>query len=91
MQERATSAILSPRPAVEEAMDRPGQDPAEDESPPDATREQAFARWLGPMPRASLSAMVDYGLSDAEIGRYYGLPAATVTRLRAAWRLVSRL
>jgi len=46
---------------------------------------------LGQMPRASLSAMVDYGLSDTEIGRYYGLSSATITRLRTAWRIVTRL
>lgn len=39
---------------------------------------------LGPQPRRSLSAMTDYGLSDAEIGRYYGLKSTSIARLRRA-------
>ncbi|MEI4196847.1 hypothetical protein [Roseovarius sp. E0-M6] len=53
--------------------------------------EDGIAEMLGDMPRASLSAMVDYGLSDSEIGKYYGLSSATIRRLRTAWRIVTRL
>ncbi|GGC21304.1 hypothetical protein GCM10011363_42430 [Marivita lacus] len=37
---------------------------------------------MGPMPRKALTAMVDYGLSDVEISRYYSVPLAAVTSLR---------
>ena len=40
---------------------------------------------LGPMPREALVAMVDYGLSDAEIGRYFGLPHQMITTPREHW------
>lgn len=36
---------------------------------------------LGPMPRATLNALVDYGMSDAEISRYFRLPTDTVSAL----------
>lgn len=42
---------------------------------------------LGPMPAEVLAAMVDYGLSDTEIGRYYGLPDDMIATLRDAWGL----
>jgi hypothetical protein len=42
---------------------------------------------LGPMPAKVLAAMVDYGLSDTEIGRYYDLPDDMVATLRDAWGL----
>jgi hypothetical protein len=42
---------------------------------------------LGPMPAAALAAMVDYGLSDAEIARYYALAPEVVTTLRTYWRI----
>ncbi|MFO7759676.1 MAG: hypothetical protein R6V26_14585 [Roseovarius sp.] len=42
---------------------------------------------LGPMPGEALAAMVDYGLSDAEIARYYGLSSELVATLRAHWRI----
>ncbi|WP_371054927.1 hypothetical protein [Rhodosalinus sp. K401] len=41
-----------------------------------------LARKLGPMPAASLRAMRDYGLADAEIARYYGMTPASVARCR---------
>lgn len=40
------------------------------------------AEALGPMPRAALTAMVDYGLSDVEISQYFKLATDTVTFLR---------
>lgn len=42
---------------------------------------------LGPMPGPTLAAMVDYGLSDAEIACYYGLSPEVITTLRAHWRI----
>jgi len=46
---------------------------------------------LGPMPAKVLTAMVDYGLSDDEIGCYYGLPHGMITALRDYWGIdVSR-
>ncbi len=48
---------------------------------------------LGPMPRATLDAMADYGMSDAEISRYFRISPETVSALRqhysrqaASWR-----
>ena len=72
-------------------MDRRQQYPSTPDGPLNATKVETFERSLGPMPYMSLSAMVNYGLSDAEIGRYYALPAATIIRLRTAWRIISRL
>ena len=40
---------------------------------------------LGPMSAEVLTAMVDYGLSDTEIGRYYNLPHEMITTLREYW------
>lgn len=40
---------------------------------------------LGPMPADVLVAMVDYGLNDTEIGRYYNLPQDMITKLREYW------
>lgn len=37
---------------------------------------------LGPFPVQSLRAMVDYGLNDYEIGRYFDLPPWNTTSLR---------
>lgn len=37
---------------------------------------------FGPMPRETLSAMVDYGLSDADISRYFRISPDTVAALR---------
>jgi len=42
---------------------------------------------LGPMPAEGLAAMVDYGLSDDEIGRYYNLPHELITTLKDYWRI----
>lgn len=40
---------------------------------------------LGPMPAEVLAAMVDYGLSDHEIGRYFKLPHDMIAKLREHW------
>jgi hypothetical protein len=40
---------------------------------------------LGPMPREVLEAMVDYGLNDVEISRYFKLPRDLITILRQHW------
>lgn len=37
---------------------------------------------LGPMPRETLSAMVDYGMNDVEISRYFRISTGTVAALR---------
>lgn len=42
---------------------------------------------LGPMPAEALAAMVDYGLSDAEIGRYFDLSADLIETLRQHWEI----
>jgi hypothetical protein len=42
---------------------------------------------LGPMPSEALSALVDYGLSDSEIGQYLNLPQDMITTLRKHWQL----
>jgi len=39
-------------------------------------------RKLGRFPSKSLRAMLDYGLSDAEIGRYFAVTPSSVGRLR---------
>lgn len=42
---------------------------------------------LGPMPGEALAAMVDYGLSDVEIARYYDLSPELIATLSAHWRI----
>ena len=42
---------------------------------------------LGPLPMRTLTAFVDLGLSDAEIARYFDLPAASIAKLRTIWQL----
>lgn len=42
---------------------------------------------LGPMPRKALGAMVDYGLNDLEIARYFNLDSDTIRGLRHAFGL----
>lgn len=52
-------------------------------------RRDVFSAWvleaLGPMPAQSLRAMIDYGLTDQEIGRYYGLAPETITHLKSTF------
>lgn len=47
-----------------------------------AMRQELIMSKLGPMPDASLRAMTEYGLSDQEIGTYFGLTPSTIRRLR---------
>ncbi len=54
---------------------------------PSITEAFAILDALGPVPSSALAAMVDYGLNDTEIGRYYGLPSEAVAALRAHWRI----
>lgn len=60
----------------------------EDRSPA-LTMEDAYRilEALGPMPAEVLTAMVDYGLSDTEIARYYKLPHEMITTLREYWEI----
>jgi len=53
----------------------------------EASGYHVIAGILGPMPRDSLRAMVDYGLNDAEIARHYGLSRTTIAKLRRDWRI----
>jgi len=48
--------------------------------PPDEHR--LIVGKLGPAPGASLRAMVGYGLSEKEIGRYFGVTPSSVRRLK---------
>lgn len=48
------------------------------------------AQKLGPFAAANLAVFVDLGLSDDEIGRYFGLPSSRVSQLRRAWRIPKR-
>jgi hypothetical protein len=47
--------------------------------------DDRLAGCLGPAPRAALAALVDYGMTDAEIARYHRLAPDLVTQLRAVW------
>ncbi len=50
-------------------------------------RRRRIAETLGSAPRDALKALVDYGLSDHEIARYYRLPRKVVIALREHWGL----
>ena len=52
---------------------------------PERLRNDLIA--LGPLPMRTLTAFVDLGLSDAEIARYFDLPAASIAKLRTIWQL----
>ena len=56
-------------------------------NPLDCERRRRIAETLGVAPRATLSAFVDYGLSDIEIARYHKLPTEIVSELRNHWGL----
>ena len=43
---------------------------------------QDVARRLGPMPEAALRCLIDLGLSNREIARYFGLHVGLIERLR---------
>ncbi|MCC6008798.1 MAG: hypothetical protein JJU40_14125 [Rhodobacteraceae bacterium] len=62
-----------------------------DDHVPDLTMDDVYRvlEALGPMPSEALAAMVDYGLSDAEIGRYFKLPHYMITTLREHWGIAS--
>lgn len=54
-----------------------------DQKPPfDMDEARRVVAALGPMPRETLSAMADYGMSDAEISRYFRISTCTVAALR---------
>ncbi len=59
------------------------------DQPPAFTLDDAYRVLdaLGPMPAETLAAMVDYGLDDAEIARYFDLPRDMIATLRAHWRI----
>lgn len=46
-----------------------------------------YVRTLGPSPRQALETVVDLGLSDADIGRYFNIPHGNVYRLRQIWKI----
>lgn len=48
------------------------------------TQHRLILDKLGPMPQASLSAMSGYGLSEQEIGHYFGITPCSITRLKRA-------
>ena len=58
---------------------------------PDVTMDDAcrVLEAFGPMPGEALAALVDYGLSDAEIGQYFKLPHQVITTLRDHWGIAS--
>ena len=58
---------------------------------PDVTMDDACRVLvaLGPMPGEALAALVDYGLSDAEIGQHFKLPHQVITTLRELWGIAS--
>ena len=49
------------------------------------------AQKLGPFAAASLAVFVDLGLSDDDIGRYFGLSGTCVSQLRQACRIPGRI
>lgn len=51
----------------------------------DQRQRRRIAETLGPSPRAALSALVDYGLTDGDIARYHDLPHNLVADLRVLW------
>ncbi|MCD1627707.1 hypothetical protein K7H22_17015 [Seohaeicola saemankumensis] len=53
----------------------------------DENRRRRIAETLGSLPRAVLSALVDYGLTDEDIAEYHGLPRDLVAELRGTWHI----
>ncbi len=47
------------------------------------------AQKVGPVAATSLEIFVDLGMSDEDIGRYFGLPGPRVSQLRKAWRIAA--
>jgi hypothetical protein len=50
---------------------------------------RASAQKLGPFAAASLAVFVDLGLSDEEIGQYFGLPNSRISQLLRAWQIAA--
>ncbi|MFO8126899.1 hypothetical protein [Yoonia sp.] len=48
---------------------------------------QKYLHVLGPTPKRCLETLADLGLSDSEIGRYFGMPAVFITQLHQIWRI----
>lgn len=48
---------------------------------------QKYLHFFGPMPKRSLEAFADMGLSDAEIGHYYKMPHSVVAEFRKIWKI----
>lgn len=44
-------------------------------------QHRLILRKLGPTPARALAAMKDYGLTDTEIARYYGVTPSTLRRI----------
>jgi hypothetical protein len=49
------------------------------------TRLRQRIRALGPTPRISLEVLVDLGLSDVEIARYFDVSQTCIVSLRKIW------
>ena len=47
-----------------------------------AHQHRIVTKKLGPVPADSLQAMTDYGLTNREIARYFGLSVSSVSRLK---------
>lgn len=47
------------------------------------------AQKLGPYAATSLAVFVDLGLSDKEIGRYFGLPSSRIRQLCRTWQIAA--
>lgn len=45
---------------------------------------------LGPTPKRCLETLVDLGLTDLEIARYFRIPEAIVTDLRQVWKIAGK-
>ena len=46
---------------------------------------------LGPAPKRCLETLVDLGLTDLEIARYFKIPRATVTDLLQVWKIARKV
>ena len=48
---------------------------------------QKYIHAIGPTPKRCLETLVDLGLSDPEIARYFKIPKDVVTDLRCVWNI----
>lgn len=48
---------------------------------------QKYIHAIGPTPKRCLETLVDLGLSDPEIARYFKIPKDVVTDLRGVWNI----